>query len=227
LALRILLADDHPIVREGLRVLLERRGMQVAAMAGDGREAARLAETLQPDVVVLDFFMPLLNGLDSGRQILRRQPKAAVLLLSMAYDPHQIVAAHDAGIRGYVVKTQAADELIAAIQTVASGETYVSEMVAQLMLTAQLAGSDIAVEPLTRRERELLQLVVEGRETNEIAALLGVSVKTAESYRADLMLKLNADDTAGLVRYARRLALIQAIVASKPSSRAESPFEPR
>jgi DNA-binding NarL/FixJ family response regulator len=213
MALRVLLADDHPIVREGLRLLLERGGINVAAMAGDGREAARLAETVQPDVTVLDFFMPLLNGTEAARQILQLRPDAAILLLSMACEPHQIVAARDAGIRGYVVKTQAADELIAAIRTVATGETYVSEAVSRQVLSAQLSASDVAADPLTPREREILLLVVEGKRTKQIASLLGVSIKTAQSYRAQLMLKLNAHNTPGLVRFAVRRGLIQAAAA--------------
>lgn len=209
MALRVVLADDHPIVLEGLRLLLERSGIEVAAVAMDGREAARLAMTAESDVVVLDLFMPRLNGLDAAAEILQKRPDAAILLLSTASEPHHFVAARRAGVRGYLVKTQAAEELIGAIQKVAAGELYVSDMVERVMLESHLTGSDLAVDPLTRRERQVLQLVVEGKKTRQIAALLGVTAKTAESYRADLMTKLKTRDTAGLVRYAVRQGLIQ------------------
>jgi DNA-binding NarL/FixJ family response regulator len=127
MALRVVLADDHPIVLEGLRLLLERGGIEVAAVAADGREAVHLAMTSDSDVVVLDLFMPRLNGLDAASEILQKRPDAAILLLSMASEPHHVVAARSAGVRGYVVKTQAAEELIVAIQTVAAGEPYLSD----------------------------------------------------------------------------------------------------
>jgi DNA-binding NarL/FixJ family response regulator len=151
-------------------------------------------------------------GLDAARRILEGRPNAAILVLSMACEPHQIVAARRAGIRGYVHKTQAADELLTAIQTVAAGHTYMSETVSRLLLLARGSGGDAALDPLTRREREVLQLVAEGKKTKQIAVLLGMSVQAAESYRADVMLKLNAHDTASLVRYAVRRGLIQAAI---------------
>ena len=203
--LRVVLADDHPIVREGLRALLETGGIDVVGEAGDGREAVRLAHLLQPDVVVLDLFMPLLNGLEAAIDIFRVRPDSAVLLLTISREPHHLVAARRAGIGGYVLKTDAAQELIEAIQRVSSGETYVSG--------ALTTAPDLPPDPLTRRERQVLQLIAEGRNTKEIAALLGFSFKTAESYRLDIMTKLNTHRTAGLVRYAVRRGLIQAAAA--------------
>jgi DNA-binding NarL/FixJ family response regulator len=217
--LRVVLADDHPIVREGLRVLLERGGIDVVGEAGDGREAVRLSGTLQPDVTLLDLFMPHLNGLDAAGEILRVRPDAAIVLMTMSREPHHVIAARRAGIGGYVVKTDGADELIAAIHRVASGELYVSDTVSQIALGAQLSAGDVVADPLTRGERQVLQLVVEGKKTKDIAAMLGMSVKTAESYRADVMAKLNTHDTAGLVRYAVRRGLIQALVACGASPR--------
>ena len=213
MALRVVLADDHPIVLEGLRVLLERAGIEVAAVASDGREAARLAITAEPDVVVLDLFMPHLNGLNAAAEILQQRRDAAILLLSMASEPNHVVAARNVGVRGYVVKTQAAEELIVAIQKVAAGGTYVSEIITRVMPKSHATGRDGAADPLTRRERQVLQLVVEGQKTKQIASLLGVTVKTAESYRAGLMTKLKTCDTAGLVRYAVRNGLIQPVLA--------------
>jgi DNA-binding NarL/FixJ family response regulator len=207
--LRILLADDHQVVRQGFRALLEGQGFEVVAEAADGREAVRLAETHHPDVAVLDLSMPHLNGLDAAADILRRVTGVRLVLLTMHKDEHQIVAALRAGIRGYVLKSQAAKELTQAIQEVANGGMYLSPGVSRVVVDAYLAGRSTPADPLAPREREVLQLVAEGKTSKEIASALGLSVKSAESYRARIMDKLDIHDTAGLVRYAIRQRLIE------------------
>jgi two-component system response regulator NreC len=211
MALRVLLADDHDVVREGFRAVLEREGFHVVAEAADGHQAVRLATAERPDLAVLDISMPRLNGLDAGRQIIElcgRRP--LVVLLTMHAEEHIIVAALRAGIRGYVVKTQGTSELVRALRDVAAGGTYLSPSVCGMVVGTFLSGKERAVDPLTARERQVLQLVAEGRTTKEIATLLEVSVKSAESYRTRLMDKLNIHDTATLVRYAIRHGVIEA-----------------
>jgi DNA-binding NarL/FixJ family response regulator len=211
MSLRILLADDHSIVREGLRLVLEREGFQVVGEAADGHEAIHLAEAHKPDVAVLDLSMPSLNGLEAGRQIVQRSNRRqAVIILTMYKEEHQIIAALRAGIRGYLVKTQAASDLPRAIREVASGGIYMSPGVYGLVVDAYLSGTEPVADPLTSREREVLQLVAEGKTTKEAAIVLGISAKTAECHRVRLMDKLNIHETAGLVRYAIRQGVIEA-----------------
>jgi two-component system, NarL family, response regulator NreC len=207
--LRILLADDHQIVRQGLKGLLEREEFEVVGDAADGREAVRLAQELSPDVAVLDFTMPVLNGLDAAREILRACPRTGVILLTMHTEDERVVGALRAGIRGYVLKTQAAEELAQAIQEVSRGGTFLSPRVSRVVVDAYLAKTDLPADPLTPRERQVLQLVAEGKTTKEVAAELGLTTKTAESYRSKIMEKLDIHDTAGLVRYAIRQGLIE------------------
>ena len=208
--LRVLLADDHQVVRQGVRAVLEREGFQVVGEASDGREAVRLAHANDPDLAVLDLSMPGLNGLDAGRQIIHDRGRTGVVLLTMHAEEYQILAALRAGIRGYVVKTQAGAELVHALREVAAGGTFLSPDVCGIMVGAYLAGNQVAADPLTAREREVLQLVAEGKTTKEVASVLSLTVKTAESYRGRLMEKLEIHGTAGLVRYAIRRGLIQA-----------------
>lgn len=208
MALRILLADDHCIVREGLRALLERSGFEVVAEAADGHEAVKLASTHKPDVAVLDLVMPKLNGLDAGRQILQRCPSTAVVLLTMQTEEHQVATALRAGIKAYLLKTQAAEDLVDAIREVVRGHVFLSASVSRVVVDGYLSGVQAPLDPLAPREREVLQLVAEGRTSKEIATLLNVSVKTAESYRANIMEKLDIHETAGLVRYAIRRGLV-------------------
>jgi DNA-binding NarL/FixJ family response regulator len=208
MALRILLADDHCIVREGLRALLERSGFDVVAEASDGHEAVTLATTHKPDVAVLDLVMPKLNGLDAGRQILQRLPATAIILLTMQTEEHQVATALRAGIKAYLLKTQAAEDLVDAIREVVRGHVFLSSAVSRVVVDGYLSGVQAPVDPLAPREREVLQLVAEGRTSKEIATLLNVSVKTAESYRANIMEKLDIHETAGLVRYAIRRGLV-------------------
>jgi DNA-binding NarL/FixJ family response regulator len=207
--LRILLADDHLIVRQGLKSLLESEGFDVVGEAVDGREAVRLALELSPDVAILDFTMPQLNGLDAAREILRTSPRMGLILLTMHTEEHRVVQAIRAGLRAYVLKTQAAEELVQAIREVSRGGTFLSPGVSRVVVDAYLAKTDLPPDPLAPRERQVLQLVAEGRTTKEIAAELGLTTKTAESYRAKIMEKLDIHDTAGLVRYAIREGLIE------------------
>ena len=209
MSLRVLLADDHQIVRQGFRALLERDNIEVVAEAADGWEAVELAKAKHPDVVVLDLSMPRLNGLDAARELIRACPKARVVLLTMHMEEHQIVGALRAGVRGYVMKTQAAEVLSQAIREVAGGGTYLTPGVADLLVGGYLSGGEAPSDVMTPRERQVLQLVAEGKTTKEIATTLNLSLKTAESYRARLMQKLNIHNTAGLVRYAIRRGLIQ------------------
>lgn len=207
--LRILLADDHQIVRQGLKALLEREGFDVAAEASDGLEAVRLARDLQPDVAVLDIGMPLLNGLDAARQVLQASSRTKAIVLTMHAEDHYVLEALRAGVTGYVLKTKAAGDLAQAIREVAGGAIYLSPGVSRAVVQAYRAKSDLPPDPLTPRERQVLQLIAEGKRTKEIATLLGVSVKTAESHRTRLMEKLNIHETASLVRYALQRGLIQ------------------
>jgi len=205
------LADDHQIVREGFRAILERNGFQIVCEVADGRDAVRCAQAHSPDVAILDLSMPQLNGLDAAREILQSHARMAIILLTMHAEEHQIVAALRAGIRGYVIKTQASDELIHAIREVIGGGIYLSPCgVYGVVVGAYLTGRNLTPDPLTSREREVLQLVAEGHTTKEIAGALKLSVKTAESYRSRIMEKLGIHETAGLVRYAIRCGLIQA-----------------
>ena len=210
MAFRIVLADDHHIVRQGLRALLEHEGFAVVGEAENGRDAVKLAQTHRPDVVVLDLKMPTLNGLDAGREILQNRHATAAILLTMHTEEHQIAMALRAGIRGYLLKTQAAEDLVHAIREVIRGEIYLSPGVSRIVVDGYLSGERPAGDPLAPRERQVLQLVAEGKTSKEIAVLLGLTVKTAESYRARLMEKLDVHETAGLVRYAIRHGLIDA-----------------
>jgi len=207
---RVLLADDHPIVREGVRALLEREDMVVVGEAGDGREAARLAQDLQPDVVIADLSMPVLNGLEAAPAIQAACPSVRMIALTVHSEDRYVLAALRAGFRGYVLKSQATAHLFQAIQEVRRGGVYVSPASSRVVVDAYLGGTALPIDPLTPREREVLQLVAEGSSTKEVARLLGISAKTAESHRDRIKVKLKIHETAGLVRYAIRRGLIQA-----------------
>lgn len=207
--LTLLLADDHVIVRQGFRSILERAGFHVVAVATDGREALRLAQVHRPNVAILDVAMPHLNGLDAAEEILQVTPHTAVIALTMHIEEHQIVAAIRIGVRGYVVKTQPAEDLIQAIRIVAAGGTYFGPRVSRAVVDAYVSGGMARPEPLTSRERAVLQLVAEGRTSKEIAETLTLSSKTVETYRSRIMEKLEIHEIAGLVRYAIRQGMIQ------------------
>ena len=207
--LRIILADDHHMVRQGCRLLLEREGFDVVGEAAEGREAVELAKAQAPDVVVLDLSMPGLNGLDAAREILQVCPRIHIVLLTMHAEEYQILAAVRAGIRGYVAKTRAASELVAAIRQVAAGSTYLSTGDGPAVAGTSLPSFDPPAK-IAPRERLVLQLIAQGKTNRELAVVLGVSTKTAETYRARLMRKLDVQNTAGLVRYAVRYSIIKA-----------------
>ena len=206
---QVLIADDHPLIRQGLRTLLEQHGFTVIGEAADGREATQLAQELEPDVAVLDLAMPLLNGLDAAREITRASRRTKTIVVTVHTADQYVLAALQAGVRGYVLKSQAIAELVQAIQEVMRGGRYLSPGISEAVVQAYLAKTDLPADPLTPREREVLQLIAEGKTTKGIAGLLGLSVKTIESHRTRLMEKLDIRQTAGLVRYAIRRGLIQ------------------
>jgi DNA-binding NarL/FixJ family response regulator len=211
-SIRVLLADDHALVRAGIRVLLEGlSGIQVVAEADDGREALRLIETHQPDVVLLDIAMPGLNGLETLAYVTDQFPYVRVIILSMHAHEEYMLRALRAGAAGYLLKNARAAELEFAITVVAHGETYLSPAVSKYVTAyIQRIGEEIStsLERLTPRQREVLQLIAEGHTSQEIAHLLKVSVKTIEAHRTQLMERLDIHDIAGLVRYAIRVGLV-------------------
>ncbi|HET9791654.1 MAG TPA: response regulator transcription factor [Candidatus Angelobacter sp.] len=209
MALKILLADDHAVVREGLRVLLEREGFTFSAEASDGREAIQLCEKHKPDIAVLDLAMPLLNGIDAAREILKANSKIKVILLTMHTEDHLVLESLRAGVTGYVLKTRASSELVQAIRAVSKGEMYLTQSISRTIVQAFLNKDDVPDRFLSDRERQVLQLVAEGKTTKELATILGISAKTAESHRSNIMDKLDIHDVAGLVRYAIRTGIIQ------------------
>jgi len=206
----VLLADDHGVVREGLKVLLERAGFQVVAEASDGREALNKAFALRPDVAVIDVTMPLLNGIDVARALRKEGLRTKVILLTFHTERQYVVAALEAGVSGYVVKTQASADLVRALLEIGRGRSYISPAISGDVREAVRRRKAPSRDPLTRREREVLQLIAEGKSTKEVAAILGVSVKTADTHRTHIMAKLDIHDTAGLVRYAIREGLTSA-----------------
>jgi DNA-binding NarL/FixJ family response regulator len=206
---RVVLADDHVIVRQGLGLLLSGAGFEVVGEASDGHEAVRLSRQLEPDVAVLDLVMPLLNGLDAGREIHEASPRTKVILLTSRHEEQLVLEALQAGIRACVLKTYQADDLIRAIQDVVAGGVYLSPGMSRSLVDAYRARTAEPVDPLSGRERQVLQLIAEGKRTREIADLLGVSVKTAESHRTHITKKLGISQTAGLVRYALQRGLSQ------------------
>jgi two-component system, NarL family, response regulator NreC len=207
--IRIVLADDHVLVRQGLKSLLEREGFQVIAEASDGQEAVRHVKSLEPDIAVLDISMPTLNGLNAAHEISRSSPKTKIILLTQHDESQYIREALEAGVRGYVLKNQAASDLLLAIRQVSRGKVYLSPGVSSAVMEAYQSKSGKSKNPLTLRERQVLQLIAEGKSTKDVASLLGISVKTAESHRTRLMQKLDIHETASLVLYAVRHGIVE------------------
>ncbi len=209
---RILIADDHQIVRMGLCSMIQTNASwEVCGQAGDGREAVALAEQLRPDIVIMDIDMPLLNGLDATRQIKRKAPEAEVLVFT-GTDSEEIVRnVFGAGARSYLLKTEASSHLVPAIEALCKHRTYFSSKVSDMIFAGYLKGS-AGVEDitLTARERELVQLVAEGKSNKAIADILGISVKTVETHRASVIRKLKLESVADLVRYAVRNGIVSA-----------------
>ena len=204
--IRILLADDYQLVRQGLKLLLEREGFKVTAEAENGHEAVKLAQELRPDVVLIYIAMPLLNGLDALHEIQKVSPKTKTILLTMHTESHYILQGVRAGAKGVVLKTHASEDLVRAIREASRGGTYMSPEVSRALVQAYQGKTELHPDPLSPRQRQVL---AEGKTTKEVATFLQISVKTAEAHRARIMTKLSIHETAGLVRYAIRSGLIQ------------------
>jgi DNA-binding NarL/FixJ family response regulator len=210
--MRILLVDDHALVRAGLRSLLEGfDGVEVVAEAGNGREAIELARTHAPHLVLMDIALPELNGLEAAARLRDEQPGARVIILSMHSNEEYVLRALRAGVAGYLLKDSAPSELQHAIETVARGEVYLSPRASRKVIDDYLRRHDASDDPLqqlTPRQREILQLIAEGKSTKDIGFLLAISIKTVETHRAQLMRRLGVHDVPGLVRCAMRLGLV-------------------
>ncbi|MCX5834889.1 MAG: response regulator transcription factor [Deltaproteobacteria bacterium] len=213
MSIRILLADDHKIVRDGLRTLIGKEaGMEVIGEAENGRKALKMAEKIRPNVVIIDVTMPDMNGIEATRKMVTEVPGVKVIALSMHSDRRFVLGMLEAGASGYLMKDCAFDELAKAVRSVATGQTYLSPGIADVLVKGYLdkVNEKISVgrSPLTQREREILQLLAEGQSSKEIAANLGVSVKTVETHRRNMMQKLNMRSVAELTKYAIREGLI-------------------
>lgn len=210
--MRLLLADDHTLFRQGVRSLLDRiAGVEVVAETGDGREALDLVERMRPDVALLDITMPGLNGLEVAARVSKSSPSTRVVILSMHAGEAYVAQALRAGVSGYLLKDAAAAELELALHSVRRGETYLSPAISKHVVDGFLGRASADGDPLaglTARQREILQLIAEGKSTKEMAAILGVSVKTVETHRAQLMERVGIHDVAGLVRLAIRSGLV-------------------
>lgn len=206
--IRVLLADDHALVRAGFRVILRDAGIDVIGEAADGREAVALVQRDRPTVVLMDIMMPGLNGLDATSRIVGKTTGTHVIILSMNASKEFVLNAMQAGARGYLLKTIDPDELIRAIQAVHAGDVYLCSKITQHVIDACKGSSVDSVDRLTLRQREVLQLIAEGKSTKEIAKTLGISLKTAEGHRSQLMQTLDIHEIAGLVRYAIRTGVV-------------------
>jgi two-component system, NarL family, response regulator NreC len=211
---KILLADDHSLLREGLRLLLERQPeFAVVGEAGDGRDAVRLAEELHPDVVVMDIAMPELNGIEATLRIVNGLPRTSVLILSMHHDESYVARALKAGARGYLLKDSLKADLLNAVTAVTQGRSFFSPKVSRILqedYMRKLTGGDVedSFDLLTDREREILQLVAEGKTNKEVASRLGLSVHTVDTHRGNILQKLNLHSVPELILYAVRKKII-------------------
>lgn len=218
-ALRILVADDHEIVRRGLIALLKTRaGWEVCGEAHDGREAVEKAKELKPDIVILDIGMPNLNGLEAARQMLHHNSQIKVLILTITDADELVRAVLDAGARGFVLKSDATRDLISAVEALQSNKTFFTSRVAEMVLGGYLgrgvsaADRSLSLRALTPREREVVQLLAEGKSSKEVATHLDLSVKTAETHRSNIMRKLNLHSVSELVLYAVKNNVVQVVI---------------
>jgi two-component system response regulator NreC len=207
-ALRILVADDHDIIRQGTCAVLERQpGWEICGLAATGREAVAQATHLKPDVVVMDISMPELNGLDAAAQIKRELPETEIVLLSAHQSDEVIRNAFKAGVKSFIFKTEEHEVLVEAVRALGRHEMFVTAKISNLLFTMATNSHDL--QRLSSREREIVQLVVEGKTSKEVGEVLGISARTAENHRAHIMHKLGEDSVAGLVRYAIRNKLVE------------------
>lgn len=211
---RVLIADDHGIVRKGIRLFLEQQPeLEVVGEAADGREAVRLAGETNPDIIIMDISMPILNGMEATAQIVKHNPEIAVIVLSMHSDESYLIRTLMAGAKGYLLKDTAETDLMRAIETVSQGKPFFSPSIAQTLLDEyvrqlQQKGLQDSYDLLTDREKEVLQLLAEGKSNKEVANLLNISIYTVETHRTNLMQKLNLHNTAEIVLYAVRKKII-------------------
>ena len=208
--IEVLLADDHQIVRQSLKVLLEKEGLKIVGEASNGQEAVKIARALHPDVAVLDVSMSVMNGIDAAKEIQKVSPQTKSVFLTIHDEDPFLLEALRVGAKGYVVKTHAAEHLVRAIREASRGGVYLSPEVSRAVVQAYQNKTELCAEPLSPRERQVLQLIAEGKKTKEVAGVLDISVKTAETHRTRIMEKLDIHETAGLVRYAIRRGLVQA-----------------
>jgi two-component system, NarL family, response regulator NreC len=212
--IRILIADDHTVVRDGLRALLEREpGISVVAEAGDGRESVLLAESTSPDVVLMDLAMPLMNGMEATRRIVAAKPKIGVVVLSMHQDESYVIGALKAGARGYLLKDSMRGEVVQAIRAVRQGRSYLTRKIAGIMQQDYIdqlrqRGLDDRYDLLSDREREVLQMIAEGRSNKEVANLLNIGVTTVETHRGHILQKLDIHSIPELILYAVRKGIV-------------------
>ncbi|MGD0361137.1 MAG: response regulator transcription factor [Bryobacteraceae bacterium] len=211
---RIVLADDHTIMRNGLRLLLERQPhLQVVGEAADGRQAVALSETSNPDVVIMDIGMPNLNGIEATRQIVNHSPRTAVAILSMHSDESYVIRALKAGARAYLLKDSAEADLLAAVRALTEGKSFFSPAISKILVEDYMRqlesrGAEDTYELLTNREREILQLLAEGRTNKEVANMLNLSLYTVETHRTHILQKLNLHSVPELILYAVRKGII-------------------
>lgn len=210
--LRVIVVDDHSLVRAGIRALLtDIAGVDVVAEASDGRQALELIKNHRPDLVLMDISMSGMNGLETTTRVTKEFPEVRVLILSMHTHKEYVIQAIRSGARGYMIKDSGRDDLQRALETIREGKIYLSPLFSKFEVEAAGADSSGKLSPfesLTSRQREVLQLIAEGKNTKEIGIVLGVSAKTIETHRAQLMNRLGIHDTAGLVRYAMRMGLV-------------------
>lgn len=208
--IQVLLADDHQIVRQSLKVLLEKEGLKVVGEASNGQEAVKIAESLHPDVAVLDVSMAVLNGIDAAKEIRKVSPQTKAVFLTVHDEDPYLLDALRVGAKGYVIKTHAAENLVQAIREASRGGVYLSPEISRAVVQAYQNKTELSSVPLSPRERQVLQLIAESKSTKEVAGVLNISVKTAETHRTRIMEKLDIHQVAGLVRYAIRCGLVQA-----------------